>query len=265
MTVETGTVYLVGAGPGAVDLLTLRALRLLRRADIVFHDALVNADVVALARRAEKVAVGKRCGRHSSAQRFINKHLVDAARAHRIVVRLKGGDPLVFGRAHEELTALAAAGIRCEIVPGITAALAAGAAIGVPLTRRGIAGSFVFVTPRHGDGVTARDWARGAAASDAGAIYMAAGHAATMADELMRAGRSPATPVAVVSDVSLPDERIEWTTLRELADRGVTTGAGPSLLLFGPQFARPDLMQVERVLAQVGQRDDCERLLVRRL
>lgn len=106
-----GKIYLVGAGPGAPDLLTLRAARLLERADIVFHDALVHPDVIALAVRAEKVAVGKRCHRHSAAQRFINKRLVDAAGTHEVVVRLKGGDPMLFGRAQEEIDTLEAAGI----------------------------------------------------------------------------------------------------------------------------------------------------------
>ena len=122
-----GTVYLVGAGPGASDLLTLRAARLLETADIVLHDALVHADTLALAPRAIKVAVGKRCGRLSSAQHFINKRLVDAAREHRVVVRLKGGDPMLFGRVQEEIDALRAAGVPFEIVPGVTAALAASA------------------------------------------------------------------------------------------------------------------------------------------
>ncbi len=121
----TGTVYLVGAGPGAPDLLTLRAARLLAAADIVFHDALVHPDTLALAERAEKIAVGKRCGKHSTAQKFINKRLVDAARGHSIVVRLKGGDPMLFGRAQEEIAALETAGVRYEVVPGVTAALAA--------------------------------------------------------------------------------------------------------------------------------------------
>ena len=107
----TNTVYLVGAGPGAPDLLTLRAAKLLAAADIVFHDALVHPDTLALAERAEKIAVGKRCGKHSTAQRFINKRLVDAAKLHRVVVRLKGGDPMLFGRAQEEIAAaLIAAG-----------------------------------------------------------------------------------------------------------------------------------------------------------
>src|SRR5438045_121829 len=148
----TGTVYLVGAGPGAVDLLTLRAARLLAEADIVFHDALVPAPILTLAARAEKVGVGKRCGRHLTAQRFINKRLVDAARQHRIVVRLKGGDPLLFGRAQEEIDYLRAHGIAVEIVPGVTAAFAASADLGVSLTQRGLARSVAFVTPRVGTG-----------------------------------------------------------------------------------------------------------------
>src|SRR5919205_1864015 len=125
-----GTVYLVGAGPGAADLLTLRAARLLGEADIVFHDALVPHEILALAPQAQKVAVGKRCGRHSTAQRFINKRLADAARTHKVVVRLKGGDPMIFGRAQEEIAHLRSLGIQVEVVPGITAALAASASLG---------------------------------------------------------------------------------------------------------------------------------------
>jgi uroporphyrin-III C-methyltransferase len=125
----TGVVYLVGAGPGAPDLLTLRAARLLGEANIVFFDALVHPETVALAANAEKIAVGKRCGRHSTVQQFINKRLVDAARKHAVVVRLKGGDPLLFGRFTQEETRRSSAGIRCEVVPGITAALAAAAQV----------------------------------------------------------------------------------------------------------------------------------------
>ena len=148
----TGTVYLVGAGPGAPDLLTVRAARLLAEADVVFHDALVHPETVALAVRAQKIAVGKRCGRHSTAQQFINKRLVDAARKHAVVVRLKGGDPMIFGRSQEEIDALQAAGIAVEIVPGITAALAAAAELRVSLTRRGLSRSVTFATPRVGAG-----------------------------------------------------------------------------------------------------------------
>src|SRR5881398_2333770 len=128
-----GVVYLIGAGPGAADLLTLRAARLLENANIVFHDALVPRDVLTLAKRAELVAVGKRCGRHSTAQRFINKRLIDAARHHDVVVRLKGGDPLLFGRAQEEIAYLRTQGVRVEVVPGITGAFAASASLGTSL------------------------------------------------------------------------------------------------------------------------------------
>ena len=232
----TGTVYLVGAGPGAFDLLTLRAARLLERADIVFYDALVHPDTVALAARARKVAVGKRCGKHSTAQRFISKRLVDAAREHGVVVRLKGGDPMVFGRAHEEITALEAAGVRCEVVPGITAALAASAAIGVSLTQRGMARSVAFVTPRVGDGEAENQWAASLAAADAGAIYMGIGQAEQIAATLLAAGKAASTPVAVVENASLPNQRTIYSTLAALpriADAGLT---GPALILMGPQF-----------------------------
>src|SRR5512139_1329964 len=153
-----GRVYLVGAGPGDPGLVTLRAARLLECADIVFYDALVHPETVALAAKAEKVAVGKRCHRHSTAQKFINKRLVDAARTHAVVVRLKGGDPMLFGRAQEEIDALQSAGIEFEVVPGITAALAASAELGVSLTRRGVSRNVAFVTPRIGEAESASDW-----------------------------------------------------------------------------------------------------------
>ncbi len=230
-----GKVYLVGAGPGAPDLLTIRAASLLASADIVFHDALVNPHIVGLATRAEKVAVGKRCGKHSTAQRFINKRLVDAARRHAIIVRLKGGDPLLFGRAQQEIAALEAAGIGYEVVPGITAALAAGAAVATSLTQRGTVRSFAFATPRVGTGEDASDWARGFAAADAGAIYMGAGQAGAIVAALLRAGKPESLPVAVVENASLPEERIFYTTLAQLT-RIETEFTGATMLLLGPQF-----------------------------
>ena len=141
-----GTVYLVGAGPGAVDLITVRGAKLLAKADIVFHDALIDPAMLELCPQAIKVAVGKRCGKLSSAQEFINKRLVDAAQKYQTIVRLKGGDPMLFGRADEELSALQAADIPFEIVPGITAALAGAASLQKSLTLRGIARSVAFVT-----------------------------------------------------------------------------------------------------------------------
>jgi uroporphyrin-III C-methyltransferase len=228
-----GRVYLVGAGPGAPDLLTLRAARLLAEAGIVFHDALVHPATVALAARAEKIAVGKRCGRHATAQRFINKRLVEAAARYAVVVRLKGGDPMLFGRAQEEIDALEAAGIAVEIVPGITAALAASADVGVSLTRRGLARNVALVTPRIGDQESASDWAAAAVAADTAAIYMGAGEAEAIARALIARGRSPETPVAIVESASLPQARLRYGTLQGLAGLAARVGAGPSMILLG--------------------------------
>ena len=232
----TGTVYLVGAGPGAPDLLTVRAARVLARADIVFHDALVHPDTLALATHAEKVAVGKRCGRHSTAQRFIDKRLVDAARKHAVVVRLKGGDPMLFGRAQEEIAALEAAGVRYEIVPGVTAALAAAAAIRTSLTQRGHVRSFVFATPRVGKDEDASDWIEAFSHADAGAIYMGAREAVRIATALIAAGMAPATPVAIVVDASFATEQTHYTTLAQLPAFAERAIEGAALLLVGPQF-----------------------------
>ena len=232
-----GTVYLVGAGPGAPDLLTVRAARLLAEADIVFHDALVHPDTLALATRAEKVAVGKRCGRHSTVQAFINKRLVDAARKHRVVVRLKGGDPMLFGRAQEEIDALRAAAIPCEVVPGITAALAAAADLGISLTRRGVSRNAVFVTPRVGEGEAASDWAAPLATADTAAIYMGAGEAAAITATLLARGKRPGLPVVAVENASLPGSRRWVTTLGELPALAAESFGGPVVLLVGEVFA----------------------------
>jgi uroporphyrin-III C-methyltransferase len=231
-----GIVYLVGAGPGAPDLLTLRAARLLARADIVFHDALIHHETLALASRAEKIAVGKRCGRHSTAQRFINKRLVDAARRHDVVVRLKGGDPMLFGRAQDEIAALESAGVRYEVVPGVTAALAAAAEIGTSLTQRGRVRSFALATPRVGDGEHASNWIAGFRHADAGAIYMGIGEAESIAASLIGAGMAPSTPVAVVVDASLPSAETRYTTLAQLPAFAAHDIVGAALLLVGPQF-----------------------------
>ncbi len=232
-----GTVYLVGAGPGAPDLLTLRAAELLRRADIVFYDALVHPDTIALAGKAEKIAVGKRCGRHSTAQRFINKRLVDAARRHAVVVRLKGGDPLLFGRAQEEIDALEQAGIAFEVVPGITAALAASASLGISLTRRGLSRSVSFITPRAGDGEDGHDWARSALAADSCAIYMGVGEAARIAATLIGRGAPPGMPAVIVENATLPDERRRATRLDGLAAAAAGL-SGPAVILLGEVYRR---------------------------
>jgi uroporphyrin-III C-methyltransferase len=232
-----GKVYLVGAGPGAADLITVRGAEILGRADIVFHDALVPAAVLALAPRAEKVAVGKRCGKFVTAQQFISKRLVDAARKHRVVVRLKGGDPMLFGRAHEEITVLRAAGVPHEVVPGITAALAASAEAGISLTQRGAARSVAFVTARVGEGETPSDWAKNAAAADTAVIYMGASQAEAVADALIAAGAPRDLPVLVVENASLPDSRRVACLLEDLpriSQHGLT---GPAVIMLGRVFA----------------------------
>jgi uroporphyrin-III C-methyltransferase len=234
----TGTVHLVGAGPGAADLLTLRAVRLLGEAGIVFHDALVPAEILALAPQAEKVAVGKRCGKHSTAQRFINKRLRDAAQLHAVVVRLKGGDPMLFGRAQEEIRYLSSRGIRVEVVPGITAALAAAAHARISLTERGLARSVAFVTPRVGEGAAPSSWLDAARTADTVAIYMGAGDAAAIAQVLIEAGKPPSTPVALVENASQAGARTLAGTLVELAALAAELNGGAAMILLG-EVLRP--------------------------
>ena len=230
-----GIVYLVGAGPGAPDLLTLRAARLLESADIVFYDALVHPDTIALATRAEKVAVGKRHGKHSAAQSFINKRLVDAAHKYQTVVRLKGGDPMLFGRAQEEIDALTEAGIAIEVVPGITAALAASADLGISLTRRGISRSVAFATPRVGKEEQPSDWAASLMNADTGVLYMAAHEAKEIAAQLIARGKPAQTPVMVVESASLDSVR-HVRTLDALARTGLPEFSGPALLMIGEVY-----------------------------
>jgi uroporphyrin-III C-methyltransferase len=231
MDKTSGKVYLVGAGPGAADLLTLRAAEILKRADIVFHDALVSSRTLELAARAEKISVGKRSGRHSTAQKFINKRLVDAARSHRVVVRLKGGDPTLFGRAQEEIDALRNAGVDFEIVPGVTAATAAAAEIGVSLTRRGSARHVAFVTPRAAKGERENDWAASVLAADTAVIYMGAGLAETISAELIRRGKPGNTPLVLVENATLPERRVLCGTLSDLPKLALK--AGPATVLLG--------------------------------
>ena len=240
-----GTVYLVGAGPGAPDLLTVRASRLLERADIVFHDALVHPETIALAARAQKIAVGKRCGRHSAAQHFINKRLIDAARKHAVVVRLKGGDPMVFGRSQEEIDALAAAGVPVEVVPGVTAALAAAAELRVSLTRRGSSRSLTLVTPRVGAGSADSDWTAAISRADTVAIYMGAQQAAAVQQGLLGRGFGPQTPIALCESVSLPQAQALRGSLAELPRLAASLGGGPALILIGAVFAQAQQRSVD--------------------
>jgi len=229
----TGRVYLVGAGPGAPDLLTLRAADVLARADVVFYDSLVHPGTLALAAHADKIPVGKRSGRRSTAQNFINKRLIDAAHKHAVVVRLKGGDPALFGRAQEEIDALRRAGVDFEIVPGVTAATAAAAELGVSLTRRGLSRHVVFVTPRAAEGERGNDWVASVLAADTAVLYMGAGLARDISADLIRRGKPADTPVALVENASLPERRTLFGTLADLPALARQTGDGPTVVLFG--------------------------------
>ena len=233
-----GKVYLIGAGPGAADLITVRGAELLKRAEIVFYDALVQAETLALAPGARLVAVGKRCSRISTEQRFINRNLIEAAAKYGTVVRLKGGDPMLFGRAQEEIEALESAGVAYEIVPGVTSALAASAELGVSLTRRGVSRSVAFATPRVGESEDVSDWAPAVAKADTAVLYMAVGQAAEIAAILESEGMPMSTPVILVENASLPGTRYIGCTLRGLRNGAATGLTGPALLLLGDVFRK---------------------------
>jgi uroporphyrin-III C-methyltransferase len=221
---KLGKVYLVGAGPGAADLITVRGARLLGIANIVFHDALVDPAMLELCPQAIKEPVGKRCGKLSSAQHFINKRLIDAAQKYTVIVRLKGGDPMMFGRADEEIHALKKAGIRVEVVPGITAALAGAAAIQQSLTLRGVSRSVAFVTLAQGtenlgDNGGQKQPIQNPQA-DTLVYYMGRKDAAHIAKQLIDNGsqQSSNTPVHILEAVSAKNERHWSSTLGELAN-----------------------------------------------
>ncbi len=233
----TGTVYLVGAGPGAADLLTLRAARLLGQADLILHDALVSDEVLALGLRARKLNVGKRAGKPSTDQAFINRLLVRAASRGKVVVRLKGGDPMLFGRAQEELDALNAAGIPVEIVPGISAGFAAAAEIAQSLTQRRLSRSVVFVTPAVARGdKTDEAWADAAAAADTAVVYMGKAEAARVRDALTARGLPADRPAVLVESASRGGV-VAGGTLGSLETIAARAGEGPALLLIGEAFA----------------------------
>ena len=234
-----GRVWLVGAGPGAEDLLTLRAQRVMMEADVLVFDALVPQAIVDMGRRdAERISVGKRKGCHSKSQEEINDLLVQLGRDGKRVVRLKSGDPLVYGRAGEEMAALRAAGIAYEIVPGITSAFAAAADFELPLTLRGVASSLVFTTGHDLTGDVLPDWASLAVSGATIAVYMGRTVAASVAERLMEAGIPAETTVAVVENASRADRRLLHGILRDLPDlqhRDELTG--PVMVIIGDAVA----------------------------
>lgn len=239
--IAAGEVWLVGAGPGDPDLLTRKAEALIRAASVIFHDALIGPGILDLVPRLVRlVAVGKRSGCHSATQDQINALLVEAALAGERVVRLKGGDPSIFGRSMEEMDALAAAGVPVRICPGITAASAAAASAGVSLSLRGAARQVRFVTAHRRPGEEGgTDWASLADRQTTLVFYMGRAAAREICRELIVHGLPAQTPVLIASDVSLAGERLIQTRLDLLPIAvNATAGSGPTLILVG-EAARP--------------------------
>ncbi len=237
------TVHLVGAGPGDPDLLTLRAASLLARADVIVHDRLVDGRLLASgAPWAEVIDVGKTPGSRRNSQAEINAILVDRGRRFDTVVRLKGGDPFVFGRGGEEAEALRAAGLDVEVVPGISSAIAAPAAAGIPVTMRGVASGVTIVTAHQESGTDRSiDWGALARCGTTLVVLMGAARARSIGSRLIAGGMSPATPVAIVTAATCTDECVERTTLAQLGERAVRN---PSTIVIGEIAARDVLRDV---------------------
>lgn len=245
-----GFVSIVGAGPGPVDLMTLRARERLQRAEVVMYDRLITPEVLALIpEAAERVYVGKALGNHSVPQTGIHALLVLHARRGRRVVRLKGGDPYVFGRGGEEVQALEAAGIAYEVVPGVTAASACSAAAGIPLTHRDLAASCVFLPGHLADDDAMHDWAALAKPGQTRVFYMGLQRLPQIAQQLIAHGLAPDTPAAIVRDGARASQTIIATGLRDLVSRAPGYGPQPGLLIIGETVQlSPDFQpQAQRV------------------
>ncbi|MFZ6674698.1 uroporphyrinogen-III C-methyltransferase [Undibacterium sp. Xuan67W] len=224
-----GKVYLIGAGPGAADLITVRGARILAQAEVVLHDALVTSEMLELCPQAVKVSVGKRSGQRSAAQSHINEQILSCAQQYGIVVRLKGGDPMLFGRADEELIAMEQAGIDYDIVPGITTAVAAAASARQPLTKRGIARSVAFFTSSTAPGENADTRIPDC---DTLIQYMGGKEAALTAQRLLASGYAIDLPVVVIENCSRSNERVLRLNLGDL-EQGLSACEGPVLVMIG--------------------------------
>ena len=257
---DPGTVWLVGAGPGDPGLLTLHALNALQHADVILHDALVSPDILALAPQACLEPAGKRAGGTRTPQLRINQRLIRLARQGLRVVRLKGGDPLVFGRGGEEALALAAAGIPFRIVPGISAGIGGTAAAGIPLTHRRLARTATFATGHDSTGELADvDWAAMARASEVLVLYMAHRQLGAVAERLMANGRGAREPVALISDATTGRQHVHVTTLADAHAASMPAGA-PVLIVVGPVVAlRPLLAAWQQTSPMTIQADPAAR------
>lgn len=242
-----GSVALIGAGPGAEDLLTLRAQRLLQEADVIVHDRLVPGAIIDMGRRdAERISVGKAAGHHCFTQAQINALLVRLARQGKRVARLKGGDPMVFGRAGEEIAALRKAGIAFSIVPGVSAALAAAADTATPVTLRRVSSGVLFAAAHGAEDEELGHWAALAAAGVTLGLYMGKAIAAEVAQRLIAHGMKPATPVGIVVNAGRADRRLHRGTLAELARDAAVFEEGPAVILVGEVVAAGDWAEAAR-------------------
>ena len=253
---NVGIVHLVGAGPGDPDLLTLRALQALQGADIVFYDELVTPEILDRARReAERIFVGKRRGQPGMAQQEINARLVEAARKGRNVVRLKSGDPFIFGRGGEELDHLRRAQVPVVVVPGVTAALGCAAEVGLPLTLRNEASRLTLITAHRAEDAAATDWSGLTDPQTTVVVYMGLASAAAVRDGLIGAGRDPKTPAAVLARGTRPDSSVGVGYLEDLARLATEAGEGPALLVIGDVVAHVEAWQSRGLTGRCGKGD----------
>jgi uroporphyrin-III C-methyltransferase/precorrin-2 dehydrogenase/sirohydrochlorin ferrochelatase len=247
----TGEVWLIGAGPGAEDLLTLRAQRLLQAADVIVHDQLVPSAVIEMGRRdAERISVGKKKGHHSFTQAQINALIIRLAREGKRVARLKAGDPMVFGRAGEELAALRKAGIGYQIVPGISAAMAAAADTATPVTLRNVSPGFLFATAHGAQSEELDHWASLAASGLTLGLYMGKSIAASTASKLIARGMNPSLPIGIVVNAGRKDRSTYRGSLGDLAGGDLTMDDGPAIILVGEAVAHGDWTDAAEIAAK---------------
>lgn len=257
-TLEKGWVWLCGAGPGDPGLLTLHALNALRQADVVVYDALVQEDILSWAPQAEHVYAGKRGGKPSAKQRDISLQLVDLAREGKRVLRLKGGDPFVFGRGGEEAQTLVQHGIPVRIIPGISAGIGGLAYAGIPVTHRDVNQSVTFVTghDQSGDTPSSLDWESISKGSQVLVVYMGMKHIAQIAQKLISAGRSANEPVAVVTNATTPHQQVLETTLGTVVEDVAASGMEPpAIFCFGRSVLMRQVLDWQGQAAGIAPRD----------